>query len=119
MPIFEFMCVNCGTSFEHLVRSSAVQEAIRFRRETVRILERRLIAGDISELDIVRAKGELANARTELARGEALMTDLGFTGGGKGAGMVYVAGKPDHKMDNDQMIEHLSLIHISEPTRPY
>src|SRR5580765_4133143 len=25
--------------------------------------------------------------------GEALMTDLGFTGGGKGAGMVYVAGK--------------------------
>jgi (E)-4-hydroxy-3-methylbut-2-enyl-diphosphate synthase len=39
--------------------------------------------------------------------GEALMTDLGFTGGGKGAGMVYVAGKPDHKMDNDQMIEHI------------
>ena len=32
--------------------------------------------------------------------GEALMTDLGFTGGGKGAGMVYVAGKPDHKLDN-------------------
>ena len=28
MPIFEFVCVNCGTSFEHLVRSSAVQEAI-------------------------------------------------------------------------------------------
>ena len=26
--------------------------------------------------------------------GEALMTDLGFTGGGKGAGMVYLAGKP-------------------------
>ena len=25
--------------------------------------------------------------------GEALMTDFGFTGGGKGAGMVYVAGK--------------------------
>ncbi|MBP7650333.1 MAG: flavodoxin-dependent (E)-4-hydroxy-3-methylbut-2-enyl-diphosphate synthase, partial [Phenylobacterium sp.] len=39
--------------------------------------------------------------------GEALMTDIGFTGGGKGAGMVYVAGKPDHKMDNDQMIEHI------------
>lgn len=28
MPIFEFVCVNCGTSFEHLVRSTAVQEAI-------------------------------------------------------------------------------------------
>ncbi len=39
--------------------------------------------------------------------GEALMTDLGFTGGGKGAGMVYVAGKPDHKLDNDRMIEHI------------
>jgi (E)-4-hydroxy-3-methylbut-2-enyl-diphosphate synthase len=39
--------------------------------------------------------------------GEALFTDIGFTGGGKGAGMVYVAGKPDHKMDNDQMIDHI------------
>lgn len=39
--------------------------------------------------------------------GEALMTDLGFTGGGKGSGMVYMAGKPDHKMDNDRMIDHI------------
>ncbi|WP_337186239.1 flavodoxin-dependent (E)-4-hydroxy-3-methylbut-2-enyl-diphosphate synthase [Phenylobacterium sp.] len=39
--------------------------------------------------------------------GEALMTDLGFTGGGKGSGMVYVAGRPDHKMDNDRMVEHI------------
>ncbi|NBB17276.1 flavodoxin-dependent (E)-4-hydroxy-3-methylbut-2-enyl-diphosphate synthase [Caulobacter sp. SLTY] len=39
--------------------------------------------------------------------GEALMTDLGFTGGGKGAGMVYMAGKPDHKMDNDRMVDHI------------
>lgn len=39
--------------------------------------------------------------------GEALMTDLGFTGGGKGAGMVYVAGKPDHKMDNARMVDHI------------
>jgi (E)-4-hydroxy-3-methylbut-2-enyl-diphosphate synthase len=39
--------------------------------------------------------------------GEALMTDLGFTGGGKGAGMVYVAGKADHKLDNDRMIDHI------------
>jgi (E)-4-hydroxy-3-methylbut-2-enyl-diphosphate synthase len=39
--------------------------------------------------------------------GEALMTDLGFTGGGKGAGMVYMAGKPDHKMDNDHMVDHI------------
>ena len=40
--------------------------------------------------------------------GEALMTDIGFTGGGKGSGMVYVAGKPDHKMDNDRMVEHIA-----------
>ncbi|MBL8547496.1 MAG: flavodoxin-dependent (E)-4-hydroxy-3-methylbut-2-enyl-diphosphate synthase [Hyphomonadaceae bacterium] len=39
--------------------------------------------------------------------GEALMTDLGFTGGGKGAGMMYVAGKPDHKVDNGTMIDHI------------
>ena len=39
--------------------------------------------------------------------GEALMTDIGFTGGGKGSGMVYMAGKPDHKMDNDHMVDHI------------
>jgi len=39
--------------------------------------------------------------------GEALMTDLGFTGGGKGAGMVYVAGKAEHKVDNASMIDHI------------
>jgi (E)-4-hydroxy-3-methylbut-2-enyl-diphosphate synthase len=39
--------------------------------------------------------------------GEALMTDVGFTGGGKGAGMVYLAGRPDHKMDNEGMVDHI------------
>ena len=39
--------------------------------------------------------------------GEALMTDLGFTGGGAGSGMVYMAGKQSHKMSNDQMIDHI------------
>jgi len=39
--------------------------------------------------------------------GEALMTDVGFTGGGAGSGMVYVAGKQDHKMDNARMIDHI------------
>ena len=39
--------------------------------------------------------------------GEALMTDLGFTGGGAGSGMVYVAGRQSHKMSNDQMIDHI------------
>ncbi|KAA2316783.1 flavodoxin-dependent (E)-4-hydroxy-3-methylbut-2-enyl-diphosphate synthase [Pseudooceanicola sediminis] len=39
--------------------------------------------------------------------GEALMTDVGFTGGGAGSGMVYLAGKQSHKMSNDQMINHI------------
>ena len=39
--------------------------------------------------------------------GEALMTDLGFTGGGAGSGMVYVAGKQSHKLSNAQMIDHI------------
>ena len=39
--------------------------------------------------------------------GEALMTDIGFTGGGAGNGMVYLAGKQSHRMSNDQMIEHI------------
>jgi (E)-4-hydroxy-3-methylbut-2-enyl-diphosphate synthase len=40
--------------------------------------------------------------------GEALMTDVGFTGGGKGVGMVYMAGKPDHRVDNEAMVEHIA-----------
>jgi (E)-4-hydroxy-3-methylbut-2-enyl-diphosphate synthase len=39
--------------------------------------------------------------------GEALMTDIGFTGGGAGAGMVYLAGKQAHKITNDQMVDHI------------
>ena len=39
--------------------------------------------------------------------GEALMTDVGFTGGGAGSGMVYLAGKASHKMSNDAMIDHI------------
>ena len=39
--------------------------------------------------------------------GEALMTDVGFTGGGAGSGMVYLAGKQDHKRDNADMVDHI------------
>ena len=39
--------------------------------------------------------------------GEALMTDVGFTGGGAGHGMVYLAGKQSHRMSNDEMIDHI------------
>ncbi len=39
--------------------------------------------------------------------GEALMTDIGFTGGGAGAGMVYMAGKQSHKLSNAQMVDEI------------
>ena len=39
--------------------------------------------------------------------GEARETDIGFTGGGAGSGMVYVSGVADHKMDNEKMVDHL------------
>ena len=39
--------------------------------------------------------------------GEALMTDIGFTGGGAGSGMIYMAGKQDHKLSNEKMIDHI------------
>ncbi|MES2833480.1 MAG: flavodoxin-dependent (E)-4-hydroxy-3-methylbut-2-enyl-diphosphate synthase [Pseudomonadota bacterium] len=39
--------------------------------------------------------------------GEALYTDVGFTGGGKGAGMVYLNGKIAHKQANECMIDEI------------
>ena len=39
--------------------------------------------------------------------GEALMTDIGFTGGGAGNGMIYWAGKQDHRISNDDMVNHI------------
>lgn len=39
--------------------------------------------------------------------GEALMTDVGFTGGGAGSGMVYLAGKQSHKLSNTEMVDHI------------
>jgi (E)-4-hydroxy-3-methylbut-2-enyl-diphosphate synthase len=39
--------------------------------------------------------------------GEALMTDVGFTGGGAGSGMVYLAGKQSHKLSNEKLIDHI------------
>jgi len=39
--------------------------------------------------------------------GEALMTDIGITGGGAGRHMVYAAGRTDHTIDGGGMIEHI------------
>jgi (E)-4-hydroxy-3-methylbut-2-enyl-diphosphate synthase len=39
--------------------------------------------------------------------GEAAMTDIGFTGGGAGSGMVYLSGVQDHKIGNDKLVDHI------------
>ncbi len=39
--------------------------------------------------------------------GEALMTDIGVTGGGAGRHMVYHAGRTDHTIDGGDMVEHI------------
>jgi (E)-4-hydroxy-3-methylbut-2-enyl-diphosphate synthase len=39
--------------------------------------------------------------------GEALMTDLGLTGGGAGTHMVYSAGRTSHTTKTEEMVEHL------------
>ena len=39
--------------------------------------------------------------------GEALMTDIGVTGGGAGRHMVYAAGRTDHTVAGEQLIEHV------------
>ncbi|MDQ7018167.1 MAG: flavodoxin-dependent (E)-4-hydroxy-3-methylbut-2-enyl-diphosphate synthase [Robiginitomaculum sp.] len=68
--------------------------------KTVQTLEQRLahIAEPVS-LSII---GCVVNGP-----GEAAYTDIGYTGGGAGHGMVYFAGKTDHKRSNETMIEHI------------
>jgi len=39
--------------------------------------------------------------------GEALMTDIGVTGGGNGRHMVYHAGRTDHTIGGGDMVEHI------------
>ena len=40
--------------------------------------------------------------------GEARETDIGFTGGGNGTHMVYVAGQQDHRLKDGDIVEHLA-----------
>ena len=39
--------------------------------------------------------------------GEARETDIGFTGGGAGVGMIYLNGKPAYKLENPKLIDHV------------
>ena len=68
--------------------------------ETVKILEDRLAhVKTPMSLSII---GCVVNGP-----GEALMTDVGFTGGGAGNGMIYWAGKQDHRIGNEAMVDHI------------
>ena len=39
--------------------------------------------------------------------GEALMTDIGLTGGGAGTHMIYGMGKTSHTVKSEEMVEHI------------
>lgn len=39
--------------------------------------------------------------------GEARETDIGFTGGGNNTHQVYVAGLPDHRLKDENIVDHL------------
>jgi (E)-4-hydroxy-3-methylbut-2-enyl-diphosphate synthase len=39
--------------------------------------------------------------------GEARETDIGFTGGGAGAGMIYLNGEPVYKLGNAALVDHV------------
>jgi len=68
--------------------------------KTVETLEERL--AHISEPISLSIIGCVVNGP-----GEAMFTDLGFTGGGKGSGKMYVSGKPDHNVTNEEMVDHI------------
>jgi len=68
--------------------------------KTVEILEQRL--AHIHEPISLSIIGCVVNGP-----GEAALTDLGFTGGGKESGKMFVAGRPDHNVSNADMIEHI------------
>jgi (E)-4-hydroxy-3-methylbut-2-enyl-diphosphate synthase len=40
--------------------------------------------------------------------GEARETDIGFTGGGNDTHMVYIAGQQDHRLKNQDIVEHMA-----------
>lgn len=68
--------------------------------KTVETLEARL--AHISEPISLSIIGCVVNGP-----GEASLTDLGFTGGGAEAGMMYVSGRADHKVSNADMVDHI------------
>ncbi|MDP2206361.1 MAG: flavodoxin-dependent (E)-4-hydroxy-3-methylbut-2-enyl-diphosphate synthase [Alphaproteobacteria bacterium] len=73
--------------------------------ETVRVLEERL--AHITTPMTVSVIGCIVNGP-----GEALMTDIGFTGGGRGTHQVYLKGQPAHRLKDESIVDH--LVHLVE-----
>ena len=102
--------------------SNPLDRQTRISLEPNSIASRKENAGELASPSRIGRRGTLRHGSSALhsgrlhlsiigcvvnGPGEALMTDVGFTGGGAGSGMVYLAGKASHKMSNDQMIEHI------------
>ena len=68
--------------------------------ETVRVLEQRL--AHITTPLTVSVIGCVVNGP-----GEAVLTDVGFTGGGRGTHQVYIAGQPHHRLQDGGIVDHL------------
>ncbi|MFQ5974334.1 MAG: flavodoxin-dependent (E)-4-hydroxy-3-methylbut-2-enyl-diphosphate synthase [Alphaproteobacteria bacterium] len=67
---------------------------------TVRVLEERL--AHITTPMTVSVIGCVVNGP-----GEAVMTDIGLTGGGRGTHQVYVSGQPHHRLKDRSVVDHL------------
>ena len=78
---------------------SCAREAVPVS-ETVRALEQRL--AHIRTPLTVSILGCVVNGP-----GEARATQIGLTGGGKGTHMVYVSGVADHKIGDDDLVDHI------------
>ena len=68
--------------------------------KTVEVLEQRL--AHIATPMTVSVIGCVVNGP-----GEALMTDVGLTGGGKGTHQVYIGGLPHHRLQQGDIVDHL------------
>ena len=68
--------------------------------ETVRVLEERL--AHITTPLTVSVIGCVVNGP-----GEALMTDIGLTGGGRGTHQIYIKGETHHRLQNEDIVAHL------------
>ena len=68
--------------------------------KTVEVLEERL--AHITTPMTVSVIGCVVNGP-----GEARETDIGFTGGGNGTHQVYISGLPDHRLKDQDIVDHL------------